>query len=137
MSSKPFGRRHGTSLHSLWAQFVGDLLITPDYHCLADNSAVQVIGYSARAVNAAETPDWSQTPFIIQTLLPLLAPALYAASIYMILGRIIGCLHAEHLSFIPVRWLTKIFVFGDILSFAFQCIGELNHYGKYRQKTLK
>ncbi|KAI8224351.1 Tyrosinase-like protein orsC [Colletotrichum sp. SAR 10_86] len=82
-----------------------------------------LVGYSARAVNAAETPDWSQIPFIIQTLLPLLAPALYAASIYMLLGRIIGSLRAEHLSFIPVRWLTKIFVFGDVLSFAFQCIG--------------
>ncbi|KAI8155853.1 Protein RTA1 [Colletotrichum sp. SAR 10_65] len=82
-----------------------------------------VVGYSARAVNAAETPDWSQIPFIIQTLGPLLAPALYAASIYMLLGRIISSLRAEHLSFIPVRWLTKIFVFGDVLSFAFQCIG--------------
>ncbi|KAE9583194.1 Protein RTA1 [Colletotrichum fructicola] len=86
-------------------------------------SIFQVVGYSARAVNAAETPDWSQIPFIIQTLGPLLAPALYAASIYMLLGRIISSLHAEHLSFIPVRWLTKIFVFGDVLSFAFQCIG--------------
>lgn len=93
-------------------------------NCLADISTVQVVGYSARAVNAAETPDWSQIPFIIQTLGPLLAPALYAASIYMLLGRIIGSLRAEHLSFIPVRWLTKIFVFGDVLSFAFQCIGQ-------------
>ncbi|KAI3548722.1 hypothetical protein CSPX01_02745 [Colletotrichum filicis] len=81
------------------------------------------IGYGSRAMNASETPNYSQVPFIIQTLLPLLAPALYAASIYMLLGRIIDSLEAGHLSIIPVGWMTKIFVFGDVFSFAFQCIG--------------
>lgn len=38
----------------------------------------------------------------------------------MILGRLIRALHAEHLSFIPVRWLTKIFVAGDIVAFVLQ-----------------
>ncbi|KAF4781066.1 hypothetical protein HER10_EVM0006721 [Colletotrichum scovillei] len=81
------------------------------------------IGYGSRAMNASEAPNYSQVPFIIQTLLPLLAPALYAASIYMLLGRIIDSLEAGHLSIIPVGWMTKIFVFGDVFSFAFQCIG--------------
>lgn len=90
-----------------------------------DTRSVQTVGYSCRAINASETPNWSQIPFIIQTLLPLLAPALYAASIYMLLGRLVNSMDAAHLCFIPTRWLTKIFVFGDILSFAFQCIGEL------------
>ncbi|KAL9945258.1 hypothetical protein ACHAQF_008402 [Verticillium nonalfalfae] len=61
--------------------------------------------------------------FVIQEILILVAPALYAASIYMILGRLIRALRAEHLSFIPVRWLTKIFVIGDIVSFTMQAGG--------------
>ncbi|KAH8685059.1 RTA1 like protein-domain-containing protein [Ilyonectria robusta] len=83
----------------------------------------QVIGYAARAVNANETPNWSQGPFIIQTLLILLSPALFAASIYMILGRLIRALDAEDLSIVRTKWMTKIFVIGDVLSFAAQCIG--------------
>ncbi|KAH8683671.1 RTA1 like protein-domain-containing protein [Ilyonectria robusta] len=86
-------------------------------------SLFEVVGYAARAVNASENPDYSTVPFIIQTLLPLLGPALFAASIYMILGRIIRVLDGEHLSLISTKWLTKIFVFGDIFSFAIQCIG--------------
>ncbi|KAI9926611.1 hypothetical protein MW887_004380 [Aspergillus wentii] len=57
------------------------------------------------------------------TLLILLAPTLYAASIYMVLGRIITFLHGEHLSYIPVRLMTVIFVSGDVLSFILQGAG--------------
>jgi hypothetical protein len=53
----------------------------------------------------------------------LLAPALLAASIYMILGRLIVSLHAEGNSLIRPSWLTKIFVIGDVVSFLMQCGG--------------
>lgn len=82
------------------------------------------MGHAARAYNADESPNYSDAPFIMQTLLMLLAPALFAASIYMILGRLIRVLDAEHFSIIRTRWLTKIFVLGDVLSFAVQGIGE-------------
>ncbi|PYI00856.1 RTA1 like protein [Aspergillus sclerotiicarbonarius CBS 121057] len=81
----------------------------------------QIIGYAARA--AAHFNDKSTTVYALQTLLILLAPTLYAASIYMVLGRIITFLHAQHLSVIPVKWMTKIFVSGDILSFLLQGAG--------------
>lgn len=61
----------------------------------------------------------------MQTLFVLLAPTLYAASIYMVLGRIIIFLHGQHLSYVPVRLMTKIFVLGDVLSFILQGAGEL------------
>lgn len=61
--------------------------------------------------------------YILQALTILLAPALFAASIYMVLGRIIRLLDAAHLSLVRVTWLTKIFVAGDVLSFAAQGIG--------------
>ncbi|KAL8959958.1 MAG: hypothetical protein Q9193_003258 [Seirophora villosa] len=51
------------------------------------------------------------------------APALFAATIYMTLGRIIRATHAETYSPIRVTWLTKLFVFGDVLSFCTQGAG--------------
>ena len=59
----------------------------------------------------------------MQSTLILIAPALFAASIYMILGRLIRVLGAESLSIIPVYWMTKIFVLGDIVSFFMQAGG--------------
>jgi hypothetical protein len=60
----------------------------------------------------------------MQTLLVLLAPTLYAASIYMVLGRVVTFLHGQHLSYVPVRLMTKIFVLGDVLSFILQGAGK-------------
>jgi len=62
-------------------------------------------------------------PFIMQSVLLLVAPALFAASIYMILGRIIDLLEAEKYSVIRTKWLTKFFVAGDVLSFTIQSGG--------------
>lgn len=64
------------------------------------------------------------TYFILQTLLILVAPALFAASIYMVLGRLIRLVRAESYSSIRPSWLTKIFVGGDILSFIVQLAGS-------------
>lgn len=41
----------------------------------------------------------------------------------MILGRLIRTLRADHLSLIPIRWVTKIFVAGDVVSFTLQAGG--------------
>jgi hypothetical protein len=81
----------------------------------------EVVGYSARIQSAYDTS--KTTPFIIQTLCILLAPALMAASVYMILGRIILLTSGERFALIRRTWLTKIFVVGDLLSFAAQGIG--------------
>ncbi|KAF4995215.1 hypothetical protein FDECE_12866 [Fusarium decemcellulare] len=83
----------------------------------------EAIGYVGRALSANEAPDFTKNPYIIQSLLLLLGPALYAASIYMILGRLINLLEAGDLSIIKPRWLTKVFVTGDVLSFLAQSGG--------------
>ncbi|KAE8152069.1 putative RTA1 domain protein [Aspergillus avenaceus] len=83
----------------------------------------EAIGYLCRFFSAQETPDWTMKPYIGQSLLLLLAPALFAASIYMILGRIIRMLNAGSVSLIRPSWLTKIFVTGDVLSFFVQSGG--------------
>lgn len=59
----------------------------------------------------------------MQAILILVAPALYAASIYMILGRLIRSVHADHHSLVPTRWVTRIFVAGDVVSFLLQSGG--------------
>ena len=63
-------------------------------------------------------------PYIIQSLLILLGPTLFAASIYMILGRIMRLTNGEAHSIIRVNWVTKIFVLGDVLSFLAQSGGK-------------
>ncbi|PYI02615.1 RTA1 like protein [Aspergillus sclerotiicarbonarius CBS 121057] len=82
---------------------------------------LEITGYITRAIST-QSPE-ALTPFIIQSLCILVAPALLAASIYTILGRTIAILHGESLSLIRPSWLTKIFVTGDILSFVIQCMG--------------
>jgi hypothetical protein len=59
----------------------------------------------------------------MQTLLILLAPILFAASIYMFLGRIITATGRVSSSMIRPARLTKVFVGGDIICFLVQAIG--------------
>lgn len=84
---------------------------------------VECIGYGVRSYSSKQTPDWTLMPYLIQNLFILLGPAFYAASIYMVLGRLIRSLEAERHSLIRVNWLTKIFLLGDILSILSQAGG--------------
>lgn len=81
----------------------------------------EIVGYVGRAV--AHNDTISIGPYIIQTLGLLLAPILFAASIYMILGRIMRVVEGQEYSIIRVNWLTKIFVAGDALCFCIQAAG--------------
>jgi len=83
----------------------------------------QCIGYIFRTISSNEAPDYTVVPYSVQTILLLVAPALYAASIYMMLGRIILVTDGETHSLIPKKWLTKIFVTGDVVSFLMQGAG--------------
>ena len=86
--------------------------------------AVEWIGYIGRAVSASQTPNWTIGAYVVQVMLILVAPALFAATVYMELGRIIMLCDAGHHSLIKLTWLTKIFVAGDVLSFVMQALGE-------------
>jgi hypothetical protein len=83
--------------------------------------AVEFLGYIGRALSHSD--QWQLGPFIIQSLLLLVAPALFAASIYIILGRIILMTDGEPRSMIRLQWLTKVFVAGDVVSFLLQAGG--------------
>ncbi|OHF01553.1 RTA1 protein [Colletotrichum orchidophilum] len=87
---------------------------------LAIGGIMQVTGYAARAKSGNESPDYTLGPYIMQAILLLVAPALYAATIYMELGRIITVIDGEGHALIRKEWMTKIFVTGDVLSFILQ-----------------
>ncbi|RAL04964.1 RTA1 domain-containing protein [Aspergillus ibericus CBS 121593] len=78
----------------------------------------EIIGYAARAW--AHFSTGSIMPYSIQSVFILLGPVLFAASVYMTLGRIIRSTGGEHLSMLLIRWLTKTFVLGDVVSFLVQ-----------------
>ncbi|EXK78736.1 hypothetical protein FOQG_16609 [Fusarium oxysporum f. sp. raphani 54005] len=81
----------------------------------------QIVGYGLRTWSHFDPK--SIMPFAMQNGYILLAPALYAASMYMILGRLIRACHAHHLSPIPVSWVTRVLVGGDVISFTIQASG--------------
>ena len=84
----------------------------------------ETIGFIGRVLGARETfPDYTLGPYIIQSLLLLVAPVLFAASIYMELGHIIQLTGQVHLSPIKLRFLTAIFVLGDFFAFMVQSTG--------------
>lgn len=95
--------------------------------------SVEIAGYAARAASYDITDQLP--PYVIQYLFILVAPALFAASIYMILGRIIRSVQGKRHSPIRPVWLTRIFVTGDVISFATQLVGGgLQAYKKFNMK---
>jgi hypothetical protein len=68
-------------------------------------------GYATRYLSAKK-PD-SLPLYVTQTLLILLPPSLYAATIYMIYGRIVLLVNAPEASVIGPGKVTKIFVTGE------------------------
>lgn len=87
----------------------------------------EAIGYAARAVNAHQAPNYGTMPYAMQSVFILLAPSLFAASIYMVLGRLIRRVDGDSRSLIQSTKLTKVFVIGDILAFLIQSGGMYNN----------
>ncbi|KAF5676498.1 Rtm1p [Fusarium circinatum] len=81
----------------------------------------EVVGYAGRIWGHYDKE--SIAGYVIQAIPILVAPALFAASIYMILGRLIRTLDAVHLSLVPVQWVTRLFVTGDVIAFTLQAGG--------------
>ena len=79
---------------------------------------VETVGYVGRFLAYKKTGEL--LPYVMQSTLLLLAPVLFAASIYMTLGRIVRSVQGDQYSLIRLRWLTSIFVTGDVLCFMIQ-----------------
>ncbi|KAF2016706.1 RTA1 like protein, partial [Aaosphaeria arxii CBS 175.79] len=81
----------------------------------------ETIGYAARI--GAHNNTKSLVPYVIQSLLLLLAPIFFAASIYAILGRLVQRLNGDDISLIHPSIMTHFFVYGDVLCFLIQSGG--------------
>ena len=79
------------------------------------------IGYTARYFSSKDPS--ALMPYILQSLFIILPPSLYAATIYMIYGRIAIFVNAPQASVIRPTRVTKIFVIGDIIAFLMQAGG--------------
>ncbi|KAK7520527.1 RTA1 like protein-domain-containing protein [Phyllosticta citriasiana] len=76
-----------------------------------------LLGYVGRAMNPQDkAPNWSINAYIIQSILLLTGPTFFAASIYMILGRIIRLTKGESHSVVRATWITKIFAGAGLLA---------------------
>ncbi|KAL4901096.1 hypothetical protein BDW74DRAFT_182192 [Aspergillus multicolor] len=83
---------------------------------------LEVTGFAIRAACTYATANLPL--YILQSVLILLGPVLFAASIYMVLARLIRSVNGEKYSLIRITRLTKTFVAGDILSFLVQGQGS-------------
>ncbi|KAF2019198.1 RTA1-domain-containing protein [Aaosphaeria arxii CBS 175.79] len=99
------------------------LIRTRTWFCIAFiiGAIFEIVGYVARGLGRDRGD--SLGLYVIQTLAILLAPILFAASVYMFLGRIIRATGCASYSMIRTTWLTKIFVGGDIVCFLIQGLG--------------
>ncbi|PBK96440.1 RTA1-domain-containing protein [Armillaria gallica] len=89
------------------------------------------VGYFGRAVSHNDIT--AVGPYVVQSILLLVAPALFAASIYVLLGLIMRKLRTERFSLIRINWLTKNFIAGDVLIFLLQSGGGgLQAVAKYQ-----
>ena len=95
--------------------------------------AVEIVGYAGRARSSQD--QWNLGAFIQQSILLLVAPALFAATIYMTLGRIILLVGGEKYSVVKKRYLTKIFVAGDVFSFLLQSAGNVPFPPNHRSSS--
>lgn len=82
---------------------------------------MEVIGYVGRAFASGQTDQLM--PYILQSLFLLLPPVLFAASVYMVLSRIICAAHGEQYSLVRLTIITKLFVWSDVVSFLVQSTG--------------
>ncbi|EPS29330.1 hypothetical protein PDE_04279 [Penicillium oxalicum 114-2] len=103
-----------TGLHS-WKMFKAKVWFCIPFTC---GGIFEIIGYIGRTKAHSDTT--SMGPYILQSIFILLAPSLFAASIYMVFGRLIRQVEGEHLSVIRISRLTKTFVWFDVLSFVIQ-----------------
>ncbi len=86
------------------------------------------VGYACRSSSARSPPGhYSLMPSILQNAFIRIVPALFAATIYMILGQIIRLTDGEKHSVVQSSKITEFFVSGDIFCFCLQAGGKCLH----------
>ncbi|KAF7893784.1 hypothetical protein EAF00_007298 [Botryotinia globosa] len=91
------------------------------YTAMVVGGFMMTAGYVFRYLSAKDTS--SILLYSCQSLFIILPPSLYAATIYMIYGRIVLFVNAPSASVISPKNVTKVFVGGDVISFLMQSGG--------------
>ncbi|KAH8587379.1 RTA1 like protein-domain-containing protein [Bisporella sp. PMI_857] len=91
------------------------------YTPLVVGAIMMTLGYVARYFSAKSPAE--MMPYVAQSLFIILPPSLYAATIYMIYGRIVLFVDSPKSSIIRPDRVTKVFVVGDVLAFFMQAGG--------------
>ncbi|KAK6203373.1 RTA1 like protein-domain-containing protein [Scheffersomyces amazonensis] len=81
----------------------------------------ETVGFVGRLLSSHDVNNLSA--YIMQSTCILLAPTLFAATIYMSFGELVKTLRVDEKSLIKPKYLTKTFVTGDVLSFLLQGSG--------------
>ncbi|KAH8691166.1 putative RTA1 domain protein [Talaromyces proteolyticus] len=99
---------------------------------------MMTLGYIFRLISA-RNPE-SLVPYICQSMFIILPPSLYAATIYMIYGRLVMFVDKPQLSIVAPQKVTKVFVWGDTIAFLLQLGGggmqTINSMRNVGQKVL-
>ncbi|KAK0197504.1 putative RTA1 domain protein [Armillaria mellea] len=118
----------GLSMLLVWKNYRGRSWY---FSAMVVGGLMECVGYFGRAVSHNNTT--AVGPYVVQSILLLVAPALFAASIYVLLGRLMRKLRTARFSLIRINWLTRFFVAGDVLIFLLQAGGGgLQAVAKYR-----
>ncbi|EMT74002.1 Protein RTM1 [Fusarium odoratissimum] len=94
----------------------------------------EAIGFCGRTISAAESPDYTNFPYVTQHMLLLIGPTCYFASLYMTIGQLIQVLDAEQYSPIKPKWLTKGLLVGDLLAMILQAVATDSKYAARRRE---
>ncbi|KAJ5813577.1 RTA1 like protein-domain-containing protein [Penicillium pulvis] len=108
----------------LSVMFLGLFTIVTSFHCwrLYKTKALftipfivggicEIFGYVTRA--AASSNTGSLILYLLPSILLVVPPIGFAATLYIVYARIVRAVHAEDLSPIPIRWVSWIFITGD------------------------
>ncbi|KAI5476757.1 hypothetical protein MNV49_007347 [Pseudohyphozyma bogoriensis] len=82
---------------------------------------LEVVGYIFRIMSAND--HYSKGKYAVQLVLLIVAPAFFAATCYMIYGRLLIVHDLHSVSFLPKKIVTPLFVSVDVLSFLIQVGG--------------
>lgn len=92
-------------------------------HKLISQSTGETVGFAGRTYSAHENPFFTLGPYVVQGVLLLVAPALFAASTYMELGKLSDLVDGGKYLILSRRWITRTFVTGDVICFLMQAGG--------------
>ncbi|KAK4206983.1 RTA1 like protein-domain-containing protein [Rhypophila decipiens] len=83
----------------------------------------ETVGFVGRTYSALQNPVFTLGPYVVQAVLLLVAPALFAASTYMELGKLSDLVEGHCYLLLSRRWITRTFVTGDVICFLMQAGG--------------